>query len=193
MRQLEGNTMPSIGAAIAIIDAGRVLLTMRDDFHVWCLPGGGVEDGESLAQAAAREAQEETGLEVRLSRLVGIYSQPHWHAGGNHLAIFAAEPIGGALQVAPGETVELGYFAPDALPRPLVGWHRQPIADVFGGVTGAVWSLGLTWPFATNMTRAELYALRDRSGQSRQQFYLDYFERAAPTDDLLELGGSPGR
>jgi ADP-ribose pyrophosphatase YjhB (NUDIX family) len=166
---------------------------MRDDFHVWCLPGGGAEDGESLAQAATREAQEETGLDVRLTRLVGIYSQPHWPAGGNHLAIFAAEPIGGSVRLAPGETVDLGYFTPNALPRPLVGWHRQPIADAFGDACGVVWSLGHTWPFATGMSRQELYDLRDRSGLSRQQFYLDYFERAAPIADLLELGGPPGR
>ncbi len=62
-----------LGVTVAVIDEDRILLTKREDFEVWCLPGGGVDPGESVAQAAIREAREETGLEVQLTRLVGIY------------------------------------------------------------------------------------------------------------------------
>jgi len=86
--------MATLGVAIAIIQAGRVLLTKRDDFHVWCLPGGAVDNHESLADSALREAREETGLELELGRLVGMYSQPNWEGGSNHLAVFAAVPAG---------------------------------------------------------------------------------------------------
>ncbi|PJF32668.1 MAG: NUDIX hydrolase, partial [Phototrophicales bacterium] len=53
--------MTMIGANIAIIRDNKILLTKREDFEVWCLPGGQAEAGESLAQTALREAREETG------------------------------------------------------------------------------------------------------------------------------------
>jgi ADP-ribose pyrophosphatase YjhB (NUDIX family) len=174
--------MPAIGAAVAIIENGRILLTQREDSEVWCLPGGAVEDGESLAQAAAREGLEETGLDVHLTGLVGIYSQPRWHGGGHHFALFAAEPIGGALRLATGETVDAGFFDRAQLPQPLVWWHEQPIADALDGVVGAARVIVGDWPFDQQLTRAEIYAMRDRSGLSRQQFYLKYFNLAETYD-----------
>ena len=89
--------MPSLGVNIAIIRSGRILLTKREDLEVWCLPGGGVGAGESVAQAAVRESCEETGLEVQLIRLVGLYSRPGWRDGGDHVVLFAASPVGGVL------------------------------------------------------------------------------------------------
>ena len=170
--------MPSIGVAIAIVESGRILLTQREDSEVWCLPGGAVDDGESLAQAAAREAHEETGLEVRLTRLVGMYSQPNWHHGGHHFALFAAEPAGGLPRLAAGETIDIGFFDLDALPRPLVWWHHQPIADALYGVAGITRSIDRAWPFEPHLTRQDIYAMRDRSGLGRQEFYLQHFERS---------------
>ena len=67
--------MPGIAANVAVIQDGKILLTKREDFEVWCLPSGGVEDGESLAEAAIRETKEETGVDVELTRLVGVYSR----------------------------------------------------------------------------------------------------------------------
>ena len=165
--------MPAIGAVVAIIENGRILLTQRDDFAVWCLPGGAVEDAESLEQAAAREAFEETGLQVRLTRLVGMYSQPRWHHGGHHFALFAGEPIGGALRLAAGETIDVGFVDRAALPEPLVWWHRQPIADALAGVVGVARVIHGDWPLDQRLTRDELYTLRDQSGLSRQTAKLD--------------------
>ena len=51
--------MPFIGVNVAIMSESKVLLTRREDFEVWCLPGGAVDDGESLARAAVREAEED--------------------------------------------------------------------------------------------------------------------------------------
>jgi ADP-ribose pyrophosphatase YjhB (NUDIX family) len=178
--------MPTIGTIVAMIEQGRILLTQREDSAVWCLPGGAVEDGESLEQAAARETFEETGLQVRLTRLVGVYSQPHWHHGGHHFALFAGEPIGGALRLAEGETIDVGFFDPRALPEPLVWWHRQPIADTLDGVVGAARKIAGSWPFEQRLTRDEIYALRDQSGLSRQEFYLQHWGRSQPTEDILK-------
>jgi ADP-ribose pyrophosphatase YjhB (NUDIX family) len=177
--------MPTIGAVVAIIEHGRILLTQRADFAVWCLPGGAVEDAESLEHAAAREAFEETGLQVRLTRLVGMYSQPQWHHGGNHFALFAASVVGGALQLASDETVDAGFFDRAQLPQPLVWWHHQPIDDALDGVVGAARVIAGSWPFDQQLTRAEIYALRDRSGLSRQQFYLQHWARIQPGGDGL--------
>ena len=74
--------MASLGVEVVILMEQRVLLILRDDFSVWALPGGGVDPGESLVQAAMREVREETGLVVVLSRLVGFYSRPDWCNGG---------------------------------------------------------------------------------------------------------------
>jgi ADP-ribose pyrophosphatase YjhB (NUDIX family) len=162
-----------LGVTVAIIDGSQVLLTKREDFEVWCLPGGAVDDGESLAIAAIREAREETGLEVELTRLVGICSRPKgWRS--THLVQFAARVVGGALRPDPSEVVEAGYFGLDALPAPLLAGHHQQILDALGGAAGKVWSHEIAWPFAPDITRQELYALRDRSGLTRQEFYIQH-------------------
>ena len=187
--------MPTgLGVEIAIIRAGRVLLTKREDFEVWCLPGGGVDSGESVAQAAVREALEETGLEVELTRLVGIYSWPKWRAGGMHIVLFTARPVGGTLRLAANETVDVGYFDPHRLPDPLRLGQRRLIVDATNAdASGVAWSQDVFWPFPDDMTRDKLYATRDRSGLSRQQFYLRYFGQLGAEDERLEVGGArPG-
>jgi ADP-ribose pyrophosphatase YjhB (NUDIX family) len=176
--------MPMLGVTVAIISGDQVLLTRREDFEVWCLPGGAVDDGESVAVAAIREAREETGLEVELTRLVGIYSRPKgWHS--THLVLFAGHAVGGALRPDPHEVVEAGYFGPDALPEPLLLGHRRQILDALSGAGGNVWSYEIAWPFEPGMTRQELYALRDRSGLSRQEFYNRHM--LSVSDDAMRL------
>ncbi|MFL5802123.1 MAG: NUDIX domain-containing protein [Roseiflexaceae bacterium] len=180
--------MPMLGVTIAIFQAGQILLTRREDFEVWCLPGGAVDDGESLAQAAMREAREETGLEVELTQLVGIYSRPKWQRS-MHLVLFAARPIGGALRPDPHEVIDAGYFALDALPEPLMAGHRQKIADAFSDAHGRAWSHDVIWPFEPGMSRKELYAMRDRSGLSRQQFYTQMLLEVGEGEMTLEVEG----
>jgi ADP-ribose pyrophosphatase YjhB (NUDIX family) len=171
--------MPNLGVTVAIFDDGRILLTRREDFEIWCLPGGQVDDGESLAEAAAREAFEETGLEIELTHLVGAYSRPKWWLGGLHSLLFAARPVGGRLRPQPSEVIEARYFAPDALPNDLLWSHRQWIEDAFAGWGGSLARSDPTpWPFDPNLSRQELYAMRDRSGLSRSAYYAQILEPA---------------
>lgn len=164
--------MGAVGVNIAILLDNQILLTKREDFEVWCMPGGTVELYESVAQAAGREALEETGLTVTLTRLVGIYSQPQWIGGGHHSVVFAATPTSGELCLCPGETLEIAYFAWDQLPADLLPWHRPMIADVIRGIGGStVQCQDLRWPFPTTTTRREIYAERDRSGLARSEFF----------------------
>ncbi len=63
-------------AAVVFDGAQRVLLGRRADNGLWGLPSGHVEAGETVAEAVRREVREETGLEVAIVRLIGVYSDP---------------------------------------------------------------------------------------------------------------------
>ena len=129
------------GASAIIFDEARkkVLLTRRTDNGRWCLPGGGMDPGESVAETCVRETLEETGLEVRVTRLVGIYTSSDMiieYADGNRVQpvafSFEAEITGGELGLS-DETTEFGYFAiegPGGLDGlDLMEHHLQRILD----------------------------------------------------------------
>lgn len=110
------------GCSAAIFDnQGRILLTKRADNGRWCLPGGHVDPGENVAEATVREVLEETGLEIRLGRLIGIYSSPNYlvtYKDGNKVQFVSTcmigEVIGGQMGLS-DETLDVGYFEPSAL------------------------------------------------------------------------------
>jgi 8-oxo-dGTP pyrophosphatase MutT (NUDIX family) len=151
--------MARLGVTVAVLDGGQVLLTRRQDFPVWCLPGGGIDPGESAAAAAVREVREETGLEVALTRLVGVYSRPHWSPEGSHEVLYAARVVGGALVRETAETTDAAFVAPDALPEPLIWWHRGRVADAFA--SGAATSVlqDAPWIFG-ELSGPEVYVRR---------------------------------
>lgn len=180
--------MIALAVTVAILDNGRVLLTKREDFEVWCLPGGGVEDGESVAAAALREAKEETGLDVELMRLVGVYSRLGGGLSDVHSVLYTARPVGGELQVQPGETLEVAYFPFDRLPRELLFTEKKRICDAVGKSSGFSVRQEVVGTDKTRYTRKELYELRDRSGMSRQQFYFQRFAQAE-IREIVEVGG----
>ena len=112
-----------VGCSAVIFDPPRqkILLTRRSDNGRWCLPGGQMESGESVTEACEREVREETGLQVRVVRLLGVYSDPHRlveYADGNRYHVvslnFEAEPIGGTITIC-NETIASGYFARDEI------------------------------------------------------------------------------
>lgn len=180
--------MANLGVTVAVLQGDSILLTKREDLEVWCLPGGGVEIGESLAQAAVRETREETGLDVQITRFVGAFSRLG-AVGDAHALVFAAEPIGGALQPQPREVVDIGWFRADALPIPLVAWHLQPIlAALQGAGEGLAWAVHISLPQTMQLkSRQALYALRDQSSLSRQTFYSQLMD-SATIDEELEVG-----
>jgi ADP-ribose pyrophosphatase YjhB (NUDIX family) len=180
--------MPTIGTNVVVMNNGKVLLTKRSDIPVWCLPGGGVDAGESVAQTAVREVLEETGVQVKLTRLVGVYSRPTWGLDGDHVLLFTAVPIGGQLQAQDGETVALGYFAPDALPEPFLWWHRQRLQDALAGVTGAAWTQDVPWPFG-QMTRQELHERRVEMSTAVPTLVQQLTGNPRPGQEKRELDG----
>ncbi len=181
--------MPGLAVNVAVIHEGRILLTKREDFETWVLPSGGVEDGESLAQAAIRETKEETGLDVELTRLVGVYSRlGNWSPG--YMVLFAARPIGGERKCQEGETIAVEWFAFDQLPSPLSLGHKRRIGDAIRGASGLVVLQEINLPaLADKITRKELLESRDRSGMSRQEFYLRVIGKAE-LQETVEVGMS---
>lgn len=166
--------MPGLGVNAAIIRDDRILLTLRRDFEVWCLPGGSVEADESLAQAAIREAREEVGYEVRLTRLVGLYSRNGWITQGLHVAVFAAQIAGGELVIQEGEVLETRWFLSRELPQAMLFSHAQRALDALAGVSGAVWYHDSEWDFPADLSREGLYEQCVRSSLSKAEFYLKF-------------------
>ncbi|GAA1378721.1 NUDIX domain-containing protein [Catellatospora chokoriensis] len=113
------------GVAVIVDEQARVLLQRRADSGNWSLPGGTMEIGETLEQCVVREVREETGLDVEVTGLVGVYTDPgHVIAYGDGEArqqfslVFRARVVGGELALS-DESTELRYVAPaefDAMP-----------------------------------------------------------------------------
>lgn len=129
-----------VGCSAVIFDNTRqkVLLTRRMDNGRWCLPGGQMEAGESVMEACAREVREETGLQVHIVRLTGVYSNPHRlveYADGNRYHVvalnFEAEAIAGDLTLS-DETTEFGYFSPAEIAQmDIMDPHVERLVDAF--------------------------------------------------------------
>ncbi len=112
----EGVLRPGASALIFDEARERILLTRREDNGRWCLPGGGMDPGESAAEACVREVLEETGLEVKITKLVGIYTSPdlliEFPDGKKIQPVafsFEAEITGGELGLS-GETIDFGWY-----------------------------------------------------------------------------------
>jgi 8-oxo-dGTP pyrophosphatase MutT (NUDIX family) len=143
---VDANTRVKVGVGVCIVDSqGSILLERRSDNGMWGLPGGKVEPGESIRQTALREVKEETGLEVRLTNLVGVYSEPAGriitYAEGDVCQlvdiIIEAEIVSGELTLSP-ESLELRWFPPDALPEEIAPPAVRPIQDHINGLSGVI-------------------------------------------------------
>lgn len=93
--------------AVALFDShGNILLLRRKDNDKWTMPGGTLDFGESLTDCAVREVREETGLQIRITGLIGTYSDPHVliaYSDGEirqeFTLVYAAEIESGDLQI----------------------------------------------------------------------------------------------
>jgi 8-oxo-dGTP diphosphatase len=123
------NAKPCANAIVARGD-GRVLLTRRAHApwrDAWCAPGGFCSHDEPPEEAAVREALEETGIAIRVTGLLGIWVDAYADdprvtdpaADWISVAYFSAIADGGVEAPQAGEVAELGWFAPNDLPRPL--------------------------------------------------------------------------
>lgn len=129
---------PAMTVDIVARHAGRLLLIQRanDPFAGrWALPGGFVDEGETVEAAAVRELREETGLEVAEAdlRLVGVFSAPGRDPRGWMIsAAFAIDLPAEPAAVAGDDAAEAELFAEDALPRPLAFDHDEIVDRALG-------------------------------------------------------------
>jgi ADP-ribose pyrophosphatase YjhB (NUDIX family) len=117
----KANSIVVAVTAFALDEQGRVLLIHRTDNDLWALPGGAQEFGEYIAQTAVRETQEETGVDIEVTGVVGIYTNP------NHVVeysdgevrqqfsiCFRVRPVGGEPRPS-DESSEVEWVRQDAL------------------------------------------------------------------------------
>lgn len=136
--------LTSAVAAVVTDAAGRVLLCQQSQGHrLWGLPGGKIRQGESPIHAVIRDVREETGMEMEVVDLVGLY-QLTGNGCGDGLPdvlmhVFRATANGSEAMVnAPGRICALAWHDPDALPWPTTATTRTAIAHAVAGRAGVV-------------------------------------------------------
>ena len=123
------NPVPGAGVLVEMED-GLVLIKRREPPFVgwWARPAGYIEADESVEQAAVRECKEETGLDVELLELFGVYSFPEGPGQSGIIIFYRARPVGGKLQ-AGDDAQDVGVFDPADLPEQLAfRTHREVIS-----------------------------------------------------------------
>lgn len=126
------NPTPTVDIIIELGDGRIVLVERKNPPHGWALPGGFVDYGESLETAAAREALEETALQVELVRQFHTYSEPSRDPRSHTIStVYVAradgEPRGG------DDAAEARAFRRDEIPSDLAFDHGRIIEDYFEG------------------------------------------------------------
>jgi 8-oxo-dGTP pyrophosphatase MutT (NUDIX family) len=119
---------------------GRVLLVRHGYANGWHLPGGGVERGETAAEAGVRELAEEGGAEAqRPPRLIGFYAN-HANFPNDHIALYAIDAWRPCPPRDGREIAERGWFAPDAPPNGTTPGTLRRLAEIFDGAPqSATW------------------------------------------------------
>lgn len=114
---------------------GRVLLQHRGDSNKWGFPGGAIEIGETPEMAVVREYKEETGLDVKVSGFIGIYTDsdmeyPNGDKAHSICVFYEVIKTGGELKCDEIETVELKYFDLDDMPELFCKQHEEMKRDM---------------------------------------------------------------
>lgn len=124
------NPFPTVDVIIEIGGRGIVLIERRNPPYGWALPGGFVDYGESLEEAAVREAFEETSLKVVLIRQFHVYSTPDRDPRQHTIAtVFIGWGVG--IPTAGDDAKGVGIFTKDNLPDNIAFDHRKILEDYF--------------------------------------------------------------
>jgi len=125
-------------SVIPVLADGRIVLIQRRDTGQWGLPGGLIDWGETIFQAAQRELHEETDLKLlQIDRLVGVYSSPHRDPRMHSISILLAVQAEGNLQVKDRlEVLDVVAFTQDALPLGNLSHdHDRQLLDYLEGLS----------------------------------------------------------
>jgi ADP-ribose pyrophosphatase YjhB (NUDIX family) len=115
--------VPSVNVVV-VDDQDRILLIRRTDNDNWAVPGGGMDLGESISDAAIREVKEETGIDIEVTGVVGIYTDPRhvieYTSDGEvrqeFSVVFTGRPVGGSPTPS-NESSEVRWVKPAAVPN----------------------------------------------------------------------------
>jgi ADP-ribose pyrophosphatase YjhB (NUDIX family) len=123
------NPLPTVDVIIEV-SKGIVLIKRKNPPYGWALPGGFVDYGETLEDAAVREAKEETSLTVKLVSVLGAYSDPERDPRHHTISyVFIARSRGKAK--ASDDAIEIGIFDRNSLPKDLAFDHDKILQDYF--------------------------------------------------------------
>ncbi|WKK24710.1 NUDIX domain-containing protein [Streptomyces olivoreticuli] len=122
-RAPKANSVVPSASAVVVDDAGRLLMIHKTDNNLWALPGGGHDIGESITDTAIREVREETGIEIEIEHITGVYTNPQHvmayddgEVRQQFTICFRARPTGGALRNSE-ESKEVRWVSPADLPN----------------------------------------------------------------------------
>jgi ADP-ribose pyrophosphatase YjhB (NUDIX family) len=124
------NPIPTVDIIIEIESRGIVLIRRKNPPYGWALPGGFVDYGESLEEAAVREAKEETDLDVRLIEQFHTYSDPKRDPRHHSISTAYISRSKGIPQ-AKDDAIEIGIFNESNLPDEIAFDHRSILKDYF--------------------------------------------------------------
>jgi 8-oxo-dGTP pyrophosphatase MutT (NUDIX family) len=124
----------TLGVRGVVVDGdGRVLLVRHTYVPGWHFPGGGVEKGETAAEALGRELVEEAGIVLaEPARLVSIHAN-HSAFPNDHVLLYRADRWTQGKASSRGEIAELGFFDPHAPPQGATGGTQRRLAELFAG------------------------------------------------------------
>lgn len=124
------NPLPTVDIIIELDNQGILLIKRKNIPFGWAIPGGFVDYGESLEDAAVREAKEETGLDVKLIKQLHTYSRPDRDPRHHAISTVYVAKASGKPRAA-DDAAEVGIFTRDTLPSPIVFDHEEILADYF--------------------------------------------------------------
>ena len=131
MRSPSRNPLLTVDAIIET-DNGIILIKRKNPPAGWAIPGGFVDYGETLEEAAVREMKEETSLDINLGRQFHTYSNPDRDPRHHTVStIFIATATG--TPEAADDAIDIGIFTKDNLPEDIAFDHRQILEDYFNG------------------------------------------------------------
>ena len=143
----DATTRIGLGVGVFVLDSqNRLLLEKRSDCGLWGLLGGRVDVGESVTDAAVREVFEETGLQVEITRLLGVYSEPRdrivtYPDNGDVVhkvdVILEARILSGTL-LRSSESEELRFFERSSPPLEICPPAQRPISDYLNGLSSVL-------------------------------------------------------